>query len=122
MHFSARVMLAAFLAGALWTSSAQAHAILVESQPAVSSKVAPGEVVFRLRYNSRIDRARSRVSLMQADAADAVLPIGPGDPPDMLTTHATLQAGAYTLRWQVLAIDGHITRGDLPFTVAPSGK
>ena len=28
-----------------------------------------------------------------------------------------LAAGRYTLRWQVLAIDGHITRGDIPFTV-----
>jgi hypothetical protein len=25
--------------------------------------------------------------------------------------------GAYVVRWQVLAIDGHITRGDVPFTV-----
>jgi copper resistance protein C len=25
--------------------------------------------------------------------------------------------GSYSVRWQVLAIDGHITRGDVPFTV-----
>ena len=28
-----------------------------------------------------------------------------------------LSPGAYVLRWQVLAIDGHITRGDIPFVV-----
>jgi len=28
-----------------------------------------------------------------------------------------LAAGAYRLRWQVLASDGHITRGEIPFTV-----
>jgi len=28
-----------------------------------------------------------------------------------------LAPGAHVLRWQVLAIDGHITRGDVPFTV-----
>jgi hypothetical protein len=28
-----------------------------------------------------------------------------------------LTPGVYVLRWQVLAIDGHITRGDVPFTV-----
>jgi methionine-rich copper-binding protein CopC len=33
--------------------------------------------------------------------------------------HATahLAPGNYTIRWQVLAVDGHITRGDVPFTV-----
>jgi methionine-rich copper-binding protein CopC len=30
-----------------------------------------------------------------------------------------LGSGAYRLRWQVLAVEGHITRGDIPFTVAP---
>jgi methionine-rich copper-binding protein CopC len=30
---------------------------------------------------------------------------------------ADLAAGGYVLRWQVLAIDGHITRGDIPFAV-----
>ncbi|WP_245326709.1 copper resistance protein CopC, partial [Bradyrhizobium sacchari] len=24
---------------------------------------------------------------------------------------------AWHLRWQVLSVDGHITRGDIPFTV-----
>jgi methionine-rich copper-binding protein CopC len=32
---------------------------------------------------------------------------------------AGIQPGSYRLRWQVLALDGHITRGDIPFTVAP---
>ena len=34
-----------------------------------------------------------------------------------MTTAAELQPGEYTVRWQVLAVDGHITRGDVPFTV-----
>jgi methionine-rich copper-binding protein CopC len=25
--------------------------------------------------------------------------------------------GKYRIRWQVLALDGHITRGDIPFIV-----
>jgi methionine-rich copper-binding protein CopC len=28
-----------------------------------------------------------------------------------------LSAGEYILRWQVLASDGHITRGEIPFQV-----
>jgi methionine-rich copper-binding protein CopC len=26
--------------------------------------------------------------------------------------------GAYALRWRVLAVDGHITRGDIPFIIS----
>ena len=44
-------------------------------------------------------------------------PIDPEGPPDLLTSTVTLTPGVYVLRWQVLAIDGHITRGDVPFTV-----
>jgi methionine-rich copper-binding protein CopC len=47
-----------------------------------------------------------------------VLRIAPSGPPDLLEASAKLATpGAYVVRWQVLAIDGHITRGDVPFTV-----
>jgi methionine-rich copper-binding protein CopC len=39
--------------------------------------------------------------------------------PDTLSAHATdLKTGPYRIRWQVLATDGHITRGDVPFKVS----
>ncbi len=96
---------------------AQAHAILVESQPAIGGTVPAGPVDFRLRYNSRIDHARSRLTLTLPDRSQKVLLTPPDDPVDILTTKADLAPGAYSLRWQVLAIDGHITRGDVPFSV-----
>src|SRR5450631_2977179 len=107
-------LLAALLAG---SSAAWAHAILVESRPAIGTTVPPGPVAFWLRYNSRIDAARSRLTLTLPDRTQRVLPITPEGAGDVLTTNADLAAGAYSLRWQVLAIDGHITRGDVPFTV-----
>ncbi|MCW3474532.1 copper resistance CopC family protein [Limobrevibacterium gyesilva] len=102
-------------------AAARAHAILVESQPAIGGAVQAGPVAVSLRYNSRIDRARSRLTLNRPDKTQAVLPIGTDGPDDVLTTRAELSPGAYVLRWQVLAVDGHITRGDVPFTVAPPG-
>jgi copper resistance protein C len=54
------------------------------------------------------------------DRSTEVLPIAPNSPEDGLTASADLQPGAYSLRWQVLAVDGHITRGDVPFTVGPA--
>ncbi|MGI3775782.1 MAG: copper resistance CopC family protein [Janthinobacterium lividum] len=100
---------------------AAAHAVLVASTPPSGGTVAPGALAVALRFNSRIDRARSKVTLAGPTDAAARLPVDASGPADQLSTAATLAPGAYTLRWQVLATDGHITRGDVPFTVAPAG-
>ena len=55
--------------------------------------------------------------MIRPDQTRANLPIEPDGPPDLLTASVTLTPGAYVMRWQVLAIDGHITRGDVVFTV-----
>ena len=93
-----------------------AHAILLESRPASGDSVAagPGHVV--LRFNSRVDRARSRLELRGAGKPVAVLTLMPSGP-DTLEADVSLVPGAWTLRWQVLAVDGHITRGDVPVLV-----
>lgn len=96
---------------------AAAHAILMESQPAVRAAVAAGPAHVVLRFNSRIDAARSRVELRGAGVAPATLKLGAAPGPDMLVSDVELAPGQWVLRWQVLAVDGHITRGDVPFTV-----
>ena len=97
-------------------AAASAHAILVQSQPASQSSVPPGETTLVLRYNSRIDQARSRLTL-RGTKAEVQLPLQPDSPADTLSARAALTPGDYVLHWQVLAIDGHMTRGDLRFTV-----
>jgi methionine-rich copper-binding protein CopC len=95
-----------------------AHAILINSAPASGTSVPAGTVNLSLSYNSRIDRSRSRLALIAPDHSQSVLKIVPSGPPQLLQSSAQLTVpGAYVVRWQVLAIDGHITRGDLPFTV-----
>jgi hypothetical protein len=96
---------------------AQAHAILEESTPPAGASVKAGPLDLRLRYNSRIDPARSRLTLIRPDQTHDVVTIEPGAPPDVIDAHLTLTPGAYIVRWQVLAVDGHITRGDVPLTV-----
>jgi methionine-rich copper-binding protein CopC len=114
-----RLALALFLlAPALAPGAARAHAILMTSDPAAGGTVAPGEAAIKLRYNSRIDQGRSRVTLSGPGAADERLALLPEERPDLLQAKAALAApGVYVLHWFVLATDGHITRGDVPFTV-----
>jgi methionine-rich copper-binding protein CopC len=100
---------------------AAAHAILLESNPALKSAVSGPDVPVKLRFNVRIDALRSRLTLIRPDGSAQPLEISKQTPADTLSAEATgLAAGAYRLRWQVLASDGHITRGEIPFTVTPS--
>lgn len=113
-------MIGAMVLLAATVQPAWAHAVLVDSVPALAGHVPAGTVAVHLHYNSRVDRARSRITLTRPDRSQMVLPISPDGAPDALESTATLVPGAYTLRWQVLATDGHITRGDVAFTVTPA--
>ena len=97
--------------------AASAHAILVDSSPKANGTLTAGHVQMVFKYNSKIDQHRSRLVLIDPDKKETVLTIVTGSKSNELDTSADLTPGAYTLRWQALALDGHITRGDLPFTV-----
>jgi len=109
----------------LLASAAQAHAIIRLSEPVAGARVSPGPVRLRLVFNSRLDHARSAlfvapVRLGGGGTADEVRVDLAADCPaaELIGTTQALAAGAWRIRWQVLALDGHITRGDIPFTVA----
>jgi methionine-rich copper-binding protein CopC len=97
---------------------ASAHAIIVSSQPTAGATIGKDAVAIRLRFNSRIDHARSRLKLLAPDGAEQALTPAADTPADELNADAkSLAPGAWRLHWQVLSVDGHITRGDIPFTV-----
>jgi copper resistance protein C len=119
----------------LLASHADAHAILVQSSPAAHSTVTGQSVPLSFRFNSRVDALRSRLVLVVGSsvtgsgvAGSSVVGSAPGQalkinetsPTDRLTATASdLKPGNYRVRWQVLAVDGHVTRGELEFEVKP---
>ncbi|MBV9653493.1 MAG: copper resistance protein CopC [Acetobacteraceae bacterium] len=98
-------------------AAGQAHAILVSSEPAANGTVASGPQELEFRFNSRIDSGRSRLTLTDPDSQTVVIPVAGGGVGNVLLSKVDLKPGAQTVRWQVLAVDGHITRGSVPFTV-----
>jgi methionine-rich copper-binding protein CopC len=109
--------LAALLAlGLLLPQAAQAHAVLVESSPAPKSEVAGSRIEVNLHYNSRVDAKRSRLAL-KGPAGLKVLEVRQGKTEADLAAEITaLPAGRYVLHWDVLSVDGHVSRGQIPFT------
>ena len=95
---------------------AAAHAILVDSTPAPLGHVPAGHLALLLRYNSRVDVGRSKL-VLRHDGHETRLAQTAGDTPDVLRAALDVTPGEYVVAWQVLATDGHITRGRVPFTV-----
>ena len=108
---------------ALSPAVAAAHAIVLESVPVHDAVLdrAP-ERVF-LRFNSRIERDFTRITLTGGDGRPVALPVraaggGVAAGPDRVVAPLRpLPGGTYVLRYRVLAADGHVTEGALRFTV-----
>ncbi len=119
----ALVLLAGLVAGVGTPPVARAHAIVLESTPAPEARLPASPPRVELRFNSRIEKRLSRVTLGRAGAAPSLVPVavdGDGGPPDRLVVPLEpLAPGRYVLRYRVMAADGHITEGSLRFTVDP---
>ena len=100
-----------FAIAAFLGAAAQAHALLI------SSKVEGQDVV--LRYNGRVDAARSRLTVIKPDGSEVQkVECEAGEDQATLKGHlGTLAPGNYVLRWEVLSVDGHISRGDQPLAL-----
>ncbi|MGC2781733.1 MAG: CopD family protein, partial [Bradyrhizobium sp.] len=78
---------------------ALAHAIIVSSQPASGATIDTSTIAIRLRFNSRIDHARSRLRLRAPDGAEQVLTPAADAPADEIDTEAkALSPGAWHLQ------------------------
>jgi methionine-rich copper-binding protein CopC len=127
---AARVALAAALTVALLLGvppvtppRVAAHAIVLESVPARDAVLdrAPERVI--LRFNSKIEKRLSRITLAAGKETPVPVSIltdgaeGDQQPDRLIVPLRPLPPGAYVLRYKVLSADGHITEGALKFTV-----
>ena len=97
------------------------HAIVLESSPSPDAVLPEPPSQVTLRFNSRIEKRFTRVTLALVDRAPVAVALPAGDAettPDRITIPLeALGPGVYVLRYRVLAVDGHITAGALRFTV-----
>lgn len=93
----------------------RAHAILLSAAPASDETVNGAAVQVQLRFNARIDAKRSRLILVVPGGGERLLSADQSSPGMLTSEVSKLEPGSYILRWQVLAEDGHITRGQLAF-------
>jgi methionine-rich copper-binding protein CopC len=101
--------------------NALAHAVLEKSVPAANTtveiaKFKAGSLPIVLVFNSRVDAAHSSLSLLAPGGKAIPLTIEPATDPNVLkSTASAIKPGRYSLHWQAVANDGHITRGAILF-------
>ena len=100
---------------------ATAHSLLLESVPAAGATLTAPPTQLTLRFNNRIEKALSRVRLLDARGAAHPLAVAvDGGPPDRLTAAVPpLEPGPWRVEWQVLSADGHVVSGRFQFRLAP---
>lgn len=100
-----------------------AHALLLSSSPRDKAvlKAAPKQIV--LRFDARIEKKVSRVTLYDSDRKVIKLPrpaagYTSGPPHSLIIPMPNLKPGSYRLEYRVLAADGHLTPGVINFTIS----
>jgi len=101
-------------------SSAQAHGKIVASEPKAGAELRAGPRQIRLRFNETLERAFSKIVLVDASEVTIALPditLDKSDPNVMIAEVPALKAGQYRVRWSVMTRDGHKTGGEFGFKV-----
>ncbi|MFN8008104.1 MAG: copper resistance protein CopC [Terriglobia bacterium] len=100
------------------TSRLGAHAIIVEATPSANEIVTGPELQVALKFNSRIDGARSRMTLVAPDHSTRPLSLDKQDSPTKSKrSWVACSQRSVCVAVAGIAADGHISRGEIPFKV-----
>ena len=106
----------------LLPAAAAAHAVLVKSSPARRAVLALSPARVELTFNERLEPAYSTLSVWAAGdkrVDDGKVVIAPDNPRRVSVGLPSLSAGAYTVKFRVLSVDGHLVEGTYPFEIRP---
>jgi putative copper export protein/methionine-rich copper-binding protein CopC len=100
-----------------------AHGALRRAQPAKGAHLGTVPREIRLAFNENVELAVARIQLIGPDSAEirlGTLALA-ADSPRVLVAAigGALQAGEYTVAWQIAGADGHPVRGRYSFVIAP---
>ena len=117
---AARHLIASLAGAVMLATPAGAHAVLVRSTPPGRATLAEKPDRVQLWFNERLEPAFSSVSVWssagtQVDAGDAR--VGPEDAKRLSVTLPPLPPGAYSVRYRVLSVDGHVVDSSFSFTI-----
>jgi methionine-rich copper-binding protein CopC len=123
--------LAALLLCLLAPAAAQAHALLKKTEPARRAQITKAPAAVRLWFSEALEPAFSSVTVVDASGTQVTREparvstqvtreparVSTQDPTLLEVALPALSAGQYTVRYQVLSIDGHTVKATFTFRV-----
>ncbi len=102
----------------LTAATLSAHAMLVEAEPAAGVVLEQSPDEIRLTFSEPLGQASEiRVSAENFQAVANVLMLDSGAPNIIAASVPPLEAGTYTVEYDIASVDGHIIRGSYEFGV-----
>jgi hypothetical protein len=94
---------------------------VLSSSPVAQAIIGARHAEYVVRFDGLVDHAASRVEIMRLGHVIQSLPSLLNAAPNVLYASGEVPApGQYVLHWQARsAVDGTLSDGDIPFTVAP---
>lgn len=100
---------------------AAGHAVVIENSLQNSALEANKAASIRLQFNSNVELALSRASLIsKGDVEQGVTIKSDGKPGRIIAQLPPLTVGEYALRYRVFGADGHLTEDIIHFSVGQS--
>jgi methionine-rich copper-binding protein CopC len=99
----------------------EAHAFLMDAEPAVGSTVQKSPNELRIRFTENIEPAFSSIQVFDASGKEVDKHDVHLDRSDRALLHVSLPrlgAGIYKVVWRVVSVDTHVTNGNFTFRVS----
>ncbi len=94
------------------------HAVLLQSNPPHGATLQDPPATVTLRFNVALEGIMTRLNLVDLHQHETSLPLTEGPQANQVIAELPpLSPGVYLVRYKVLARDGHISEGEIRFTV-----
>jgi len=112
------VALAFAIATLPWSGCWAGSMSVVESYPMVNQIMEGKADAFSIRFDGPVNHASSRLTLVTARGVRSLHARLDSEPNTLFANVGALPPGSYELRWEARSMDGQVTKGTIPFTVA----
>jgi copper resistance protein C len=111
-----RTLLSLVMVATLWSGRSAAHAALEQSTPRVDESLRQAPAVVALYFDSELEPAFSKLTVADEQGAQ-VSGEARANRRSLSVRLGAIARGTYHVRWDVVAHDGHRSKGDYVFTV-----
>jgi len=91
---------------------------VTESYPMVNQIMEGKADAFSIRFDGPVNHASSRLTLVTPRGVRSLHARLDSEPNTLFANVGALPPGSYELRWEARSMDGQVTKGTIPFTVA----